>query len=283
MKDALILEGKNYISARRAASEAGYASDYIGQLCRAGKLECKMVGRSWFVTLESLLKHKASINPTIEPTIESAIIPITIPVATPLQVATVSVPEPAPIAISFVPHTFALPYFISPSFLTSPTYERPSRIISTPLADVFMTAGVLVVSLVFLFNAISPTKIIDPRDLRTASVISAAENLAYEIISFFSDIPKYAKNVFNNNNSVVVKGDEPSDDYNGLAVVPSTNSPEKDEIIKQKIKESFSDEVRVKPDETGTSGVITPVFKKVKGEDFIYVLVPIQESSQENE
>src|SRR3990167_8079449 len=60
MKDNLILEGKNYISARRAARIINYAQDYIGQLCRSNKLDCKMVGRSWFVTEESLLAHRTS-------------------------------------------------------------------------------------------------------------------------------------------------------------------------------------------------------------------------------
>jgi len=33
----IFLEGKEYISASRVAKKIGYASDYIGQLCRAKK------------------------------------------------------------------------------------------------------------------------------------------------------------------------------------------------------------------------------------------------------
>src|SRR3989338_4881695 len=67
MKDSLILEGKIYISARRAAKIINYAQDYIGQLCRQGKLDSRMVGRSWFVTEESLLAHReAAIDATTE-------------------------------------------------------------------------------------------------------------------------------------------------------------------------------------------------------------------------
>ena len=58
MNKSLYIKGRKYISARRAADITGYAGDYIGQLCRAGKLDCKMVGRSWFVTEESLLAHR---------------------------------------------------------------------------------------------------------------------------------------------------------------------------------------------------------------------------------
>ena len=71
MKDNLILEGKNYISAKRAAKIINYAQDYIGQLCRSEKLDCRMVGRSWFVTEESLLAHRQSaVDSVIEDTRE---------------------------------------------------------------------------------------------------------------------------------------------------------------------------------------------------------------------
>lgn len=58
MSDSLIIEGKQYISSRRAAEIAGYSNDYVGQLCRAGKLACRMVGRFWYVDLNSILRHK---------------------------------------------------------------------------------------------------------------------------------------------------------------------------------------------------------------------------------
>ncbi len=47
--------------------------------------------------------------------------------------------------------------------------------------------------------------------------------------------------------------------------------------MKSMIQNSFSDEVAVRPDQSGTSGVITPVFRKNSGEDFLYVLVPLKE------
>jgi hypothetical protein len=59
MKNSLTLHDVNYISAKRAQEVFGYTSDYIGQLCRADKLECRMIGRSWFVTERSLIAHKS--------------------------------------------------------------------------------------------------------------------------------------------------------------------------------------------------------------------------------
>jgi len=58
----------------------------------------------------------------------------------------------------------------------------------------------------------------------------------------------------------------------GMVVVPST---ERDEEVKAKIKAAFSDEVEVKPKDK-ESGIIVPVFREKKGEDYLYILVPIQ-------
>ncbi|TAK57529.1 hypothetical protein EPO17_01720 [Patescibacteria group bacterium] len=58
MESSLILSGKKFISARRGAEIAGYSGDYVGQLCRLGKIEAQMVGKVWFVCEESLLTHK---------------------------------------------------------------------------------------------------------------------------------------------------------------------------------------------------------------------------------
>jgi|GEM_PF-4595367 len=59
MKDNFIFQGKNYISVKRASEISEYAADYIGQLCRASKLDCQRVGRAWFITEESLMNHKS--------------------------------------------------------------------------------------------------------------------------------------------------------------------------------------------------------------------------------
>lgn len=52
--DELEISGKRYISARRAAKEYKYHSDYIGQLIRGKKLVGRKVGRSWYVELDSM-------------------------------------------------------------------------------------------------------------------------------------------------------------------------------------------------------------------------------------
>jgi len=55
--DELEIDGKKYLSSKRAAREHKYHIDYIGQLIRAGKVHGKKVGRSWYVEESSLKSY----------------------------------------------------------------------------------------------------------------------------------------------------------------------------------------------------------------------------------
>ncbi len=48
------------ISLARAAEITGYHQDYLGQLCRLGRLPAKKVGRNWFTSQEALQKIGAT-------------------------------------------------------------------------------------------------------------------------------------------------------------------------------------------------------------------------------
>lgn len=63
--DEILIEEKKYVSSKRAAKITGYAKDYIGQLCREGRVPARLVGRSWYV-LESAIHDHRFGNP--EPT-----------------------------------------------------------------------------------------------------------------------------------------------------------------------------------------------------------------------
>ncbi len=54
MSDELHLNGKQYVSSKRAAEQTGYARDYIGQLSRSGLIDAERVGGLWYVSMESL-------------------------------------------------------------------------------------------------------------------------------------------------------------------------------------------------------------------------------------
>ncbi|RLE08185.1 hypothetical protein DRZ78_01540 [Candidatus Aerophobetes bacterium] len=60
----------------------------------------------------------------------------------------------------------------------------------------------------------------------------------------------------------------------GLVVIPSTIG--KDKEMEQKIKASFSDEIKIQPKDE-TSGIIIPIFREIEGDKYLYILVPVKE------
>jgi hypothetical protein len=56
--EELIIEEKKYISSKRAAKVTGYAKDYIGQLCREGRVPARLVGRGWYVLETAIQDHR---------------------------------------------------------------------------------------------------------------------------------------------------------------------------------------------------------------------------------
>ncbi|HYC82994.1 MAG TPA: hypothetical protein VEB60_00390 [Candidatus Paceibacterota bacterium] len=61
-----------------------------------------------------------------------------------------------------------------------------------------------------------------------------------------------------------------------LAVFPSTGSTTLDAGVTSQVKNSFSDEISVQFDETGRSGVITPVFRSAPGSNYLFILTPVR-------
>ncbi len=291
MEDALILEHKNYISAKRAAQITGYTSDYVGQLCRAGKLECKMVGRSWFVLEDSILKHKFTFS---EPETIQKIVEIIEESSPAIQskniesnIALRNSFEP----ISFVPPSFSIQglmdelYFMGAGFSSIPVSSISSRpaVLKHDIKNENYFIVVLLLIMIgiggFLFQAT-----LNSRGANFSQTTSSITSVSRDILHFvFSGIEGTARNIsrfFGGSDFSPRLADniKKSDtDFKGMAVVPSTNSPEGDEVLKNKIRASFSDDVEIRPDQSGSAGVITPVFRTTKGNDFVYVLVPINE------
>ncbi len=56
--DEILIDEKKYVSSKQAAKMTGYAKDYIGQLCREGKVSARLVGRSWYVLETAIKDHR---------------------------------------------------------------------------------------------------------------------------------------------------------------------------------------------------------------------------------
>jgi hypothetical protein len=55
----VFFDGKEYLSAARAAQITGYSQDYVGQLARSGSILSQQVGNRWYVEKESIQGHKS--------------------------------------------------------------------------------------------------------------------------------------------------------------------------------------------------------------------------------
>ncbi len=56
--DEILIDEKKYVSSKQAAKITGYAKDYIGQLCREGRVPARLVGRSWYVLETAIQDHR---------------------------------------------------------------------------------------------------------------------------------------------------------------------------------------------------------------------------------
>lgn len=71
--DEILIDEKRYVSSKQAAKITGYAKDYIGQLCREGRVPARLVGRSWYVLETAIQDHR--FGTPIQPKAESSAVP----------------------------------------------------------------------------------------------------------------------------------------------------------------------------------------------------------------
>jgi hypothetical protein len=276
MKDALILQDKKYISAKRAAVIFGYSSDYVGQLCREGKIECTMVGRSWFVSEESVLSHKLSS--------------VDAKVASDDSVKIVSVPIkqdslPSSTTESMLAPGITLKDLVADNVVTNSNNDVLAKIElpKQKVIDVVPDNSIITdksKKIVEVEGSIrldtdsdkTNNKKIFSRRFNTTDIALVLILLLLSAVlfgrNFISYFPYSSKDIV----ATVL---------NGVVVAPSASTSLENESMKSELRNPFSDEVNVLPDSSGTAGVIVPVFKESKGDDFLYVMVPVKETKKD--
>lgn len=119
--DELVIEEKKYLSSKKAAKLTGYAKDYVGQLCREGKVEARLVGRNWYVLETSIMDHRfGAVSETKEESSSTSGIPTA---------------EPVKIPENGLEYKWNPPIYTTESYSSLPTEVRPSlqEQVSTPL------------------------------------------------------------------------------------------------------------------------------------------------------
>ncbi len=294
MKDSFEIDGKIYISSRRAAEMSKYSNDYIGQLCRGGKVSARMIGRTWFVDQESLLEHKKTSEEAFQARCKTASREQQKSFATATASATATsggaivIPSYSENVLSgYTSHASNYASKISGNNLNHSTGSR--RSLTAVLVTVILIVGIFLVE--------KNASVISSIDVSSQSgyVYSSIENVIQSVGSIvgtsFNDTLAWFENIFSRKPQYAVRIATPSTSivstasvetpWDGMAVVPSgVDNPN----TKEKIQNSFSDVVKITPDQSGTAGVITPVFKKTTGttsNDFMYVLVPVKEGKKD--
>lgn len=65
----------------------------------------------------------------------------------------------------------------------------------------------------------------------------------------------------------------------GLVVLPSSGDPIKDRAAALELSRSFSDQVEIRFEASGQTGVITPVFRSGRGDDYLFIITPIKKTA----
>lgn len=331
MNGDLYFDGKKYISSSRAAKISGYVNDYIGQLCRDGKLDARMVGRSWYVGLESLIEHKnnnligtrsrgpkdiKNLVAEIAKSEEISTSKIELQAPSNSVSESVVVSSPAINIVSISPFTSA----ISASFTSYPTFVSPevsSASVLSPISENVLVSPVVseiatpkkssfgmktarfamgVMTLMIALFGFRFGLFVNPDSQQQyAHVVSGAmqasafTSVRNAVSPALATIADAFHNWFVNSKQTifVLSGGilshpvvEPrvstqdSQPKQGMVVVPLNPGADREAEV-QKVRNTFSDEVNVTP-AGSDNGVITPVFKKANGDDYLYVMVPIK-------
>jgi hypothetical protein len=300
MNGDLYFDEKKYISSSRAAKITGYANDYIGQLCRDGKLECRMVGRSWYVSFNSLINHKnANAHGTRSRGSHKKLrssSPST-PTLTILSSEEFEENSPIPVVplISYPDFSFkpeSVNVISKVRVRNSYSVKKGTSLVVKTFVGMTAFCMALVGFWYGLSSNESSAKIYGSLWKETAihleaNVFSGAKHLVDEsAVAFYRTIRGW---LFDSRETILVlTGDSittldnvqkdipaQSGPNRGMVVVPTTEEMDKEKTA-ETIKQSFSDEVEIAERDKDT-GIITPVFKDSRGNEYLYVLVPIDE------
>ncbi|NTV21957.1 MAG: hypothetical protein HGB03_00075 [Candidatus Yonathbacteria bacterium] len=268
MEETLCIEGKTYMASSSAAKMVGYASDYVGQLCRGGKVEAIRVGRVWFVNIASLTAYSTSTD--------------------------MRTSRQSPLSSE---HISSTKMFSEKSFLSDAVKSGFSTCIESVFAILVCCALFVVGMRTFSGNSVMTLPTIPPNVFAFSEHVISEDVSAIVSLSggqmhlgfgqsiavmIYRGIELLASGVrivlgkalYASLNILGFGVPEGVISDHVMVVVPAAVSEADNEEMKEKIKQSFSDPVDVAVEDDGT-GIITPVFKSGKEDNYMFVMVPV--------
>ena len=266
MNKDFFFEGKEYISASQASKKLGYAQDYVGELARSKKVAGKLIGRTWYVELDSLLEHKKNRKAKNRKGAQNA----------PVGIFTkASSQKPQKALIYKTEISRKLPELKKAKKFSS-WYERFVMSLVSVSISLIIIANVAAAWVAYLSPSVATNA-----DIKIATVSDSALNsMTASAISaqgftnfILSGIENKIASLFGKNTQSVSAETTSSTGANGIVVVP-TNARHADDV--SKIQNDFSDPVDVTFDQDGKSGVITPEFRDGNATStYTFVAVPV--------
>ena len=275
----LFFNGERFISSTRAAKAVGYANDYIGQLCRSGALDCRMVGRSWYVSKKAILAHKKGGPRIASP--RKKVISISPRALKPVT----SRSEEVSAENIFLPETEAFTYKKSVAAVL-PTLEKEVTVpkrwqVMSSVVVVFITTFIILTTGSSWLAYISPVTSVSV-NIKVANVSDAAANSltatavnAESFVSFLLSGVEAKFAVLFGNKQIAQTDNQVGSQFspNGIVAIPD-NARHAEDVAN--IRNNFSDPVSVTLDQSGQSGIITPEFRDASGtQNYTFVMVPV--------
>ncbi len=275
MEKEIVLDGKVYITASEAARLTGYTNDYIGQLCRGGKVEGKVIGRTRYVCRESLEAYDTESKKTVRAGRHRS-------GYTPKISSVTNTPNAA------VPTTREREYSFSSQGAISRVSDSVLRSFASIAGVALLLVGMILAPSIAMRTATffpdsAPLSVHEEQLIAGSAAFPDAARAyieigvwsAYRVLSRIGDV--LTKTI--DRGALAVRGlwwrtDEPGA-REGMVVVPSLGSDEENAEFEARVRNSFSDEVEVSLNESGSSGVISPVFRSGKEDEYMFVMVPL--------
>jgi len=274
----LFFNGERFISSARAAKAVGYANDYIGQLCRSGALDCKMVGRSWYVSKKAILAHKKGGSKISTPRKKVSVATVRTPKSFENFTETVVAEN------IFTPEKETITYKKS-AVVALPTLEKEVAVpkhwqFMSGAVVIFITAFVILTTGFSWLSYVSPTvadsvniKVADASDATVNSLTATAVNAESFVSFLISGVEEKFAVIFGSKQAVQTGSQASSFSPNGIVAIPD-NARHAEDVAN--IRNNFSDPVDVTFDQSGQSGVITPEFRDAsETQNYTFVMVPV--------
>ena len=258
MSQQVTINGKKFEPSAALAREFGYSMDYISRLAREGKVEATRVGRQWFIEAISLKKFVEDISKQKEVSRE--------------QLRTERKRELVAHSQNSVTHNLKVNNFSVGDITEKAAVAQSGRahnfakIASTTAGSALvMVAGLLSAAVISPDNFYSFYSALDFNKTTHDFSVQRGSDVAAGALGSWFKTTETAQ-------VTVEKGSDIR--ASGIVVLEE----EKSSAELERIRASFSDEVEVdfKGEDTG---VITPVFKKSKGEGYQFLLVPVDDAS----